>query len=78
MEEHGLDRIDYLKLDCEGAEPIILSSAPENCLRKVKRIAVEVNNPRERMREPLARLRSLGFRELPASRDNMKYLVRDG
>jgi FkbM family methyltransferase len=78
MEEHGLDRIDYLKLDCEGAEPIILSSAPEDCLRKVKRIAVEVNNPRERMREPLARLRGLGFRELPASRDNMKYLVRDG
>ena len=71
----GIDRVDYLKLDCEGAEPRILAGAPDELLRRVRRIAVEVNRPDE-MAAPLARLESLGFRKLPASTASMRYFVR--
>lgn len=75
LEERKIDRVDYLKLDCEGAEPRILSSAPDELLRRIRKIAVEVNRPAE-MAGPLERLRGLGFRELPASTPAMRYLVR--
>jgi FkbM family methyltransferase len=76
MEEQRIDRVDYLKLDCEGAEPRILGGTPDDCLRRVRRLAVEVNRPDE-MAAPLERLRGLGFRELPASTASMRYLVRE-
>jgi FkbM family methyltransferase len=44
MTAHGLDRIDYLKMDCEGAEFDILFSAGDQVLRRVRRIALEYHN----------------------------------
>jgi FkbM family methyltransferase len=76
VEEQKLDRIDYLKLDCEGAEPKILASAPDECLKRIRRLAVEVNRPDE-MAGPLRRLRGLGFRELPSSAPELRFYVRD-
>ncbi len=40
MEEHGLDQIDLLKLDCEGAEWDILPAA-EEVLPRVRQICME-------------------------------------
>jgi FkbM family methyltransferase len=44
MSAHHLDRIDYLKMDCEGAEFDILYSAGDHVLKRVRRIALEYHN----------------------------------
>lgn len=41
VENRGIDRCDFLKLDCEGAEYEILLQAPPSVLRRVGRIALE-------------------------------------
>jgi hypothetical protein len=41
MEEHRIDRIDLLKMDCEGAEGLLLPATPKSYLRRVQRIAME-------------------------------------
>ena len=44
MDNHALERIDFLKLDCEGAESSILRSTPEAYLKRVKKIAMEFHD----------------------------------
>jgi FkbM family methyltransferase len=44
MADHGLDTVDFLKLDCEGAEGAILASTPGDDLRRVSRIALEFHD----------------------------------
>jgi FkbM family methyltransferase len=61
---HGLDTIDLLKINCEGAEYEILEGCPEN-LDRIANIRLEYHNIRARNRdgESLARfLESRGFR----------------
>jgi FkbM family methyltransferase len=41
---HGIDRVDFLKLDCEGAEGSILRSTPDDVLGRVGRIAMEYHD----------------------------------
>src|SRR5262245_20754211 len=41
MREQGLDRVDYLKLDCEGAEYEILLGLPDETLARIGRIGME-------------------------------------
>lgn len=44
IREKGLERIDLLKLDCEGAEGQILGSASRDVLARVRRIAMEFHD----------------------------------
>lgn len=44
MDNNGLHRIDFLKLDCEGQEGTILKSTPQTYLAKVKKIAMEFHD----------------------------------
>lgn len=44
LAQHTLDRVDLLKLDCEGAEYEILMNAQEETLAKVQRIVMEYHN----------------------------------
>jgi FkbM family methyltransferase len=61
MADHQLERIDLLKLDCEGAEWDILPSA-ESVLPRVRQIAMEFHCERGWTVEKLAKwLRSRGF-----------------
>ncbi len=39
--EHGIEQIDYLKVDAEGAEYDILFNCPDETLAKVRRVAME-------------------------------------
>lgn len=41
VHSHGIDRIDFLKIDCEGAEYSILLSLPESVLSIIDRLAIE-------------------------------------
>ena len=44
FEANGVDRCDFLKLDCEGAEYEILLEAPRWVLSRVDRVALEYHN----------------------------------
>lgn len=48
--ERGLQRIDLLKLDCEGAEGRILASMPEALLASVRRVAMEFHDDASALR----------------------------
>jgi hypothetical protein len=41
MDSHNLQTIDFLRMDCEGAEGKILKSMPPDYLRRIKKIAME-------------------------------------
>jgi FkbM family methyltransferase len=44
MKHLGLDRVDLIKIDCEGAEYDVLSSLPEEMLRQCKWISGEMHD----------------------------------
>ena len=41
FDEYGIERCDFLKIDCEGAEGRILSALPSEYFKRIQRIAVE-------------------------------------
>lgn len=41
--DHKLDRLDFMKLDCEGSEYAILYSAPEALLRSISSLSIETH-----------------------------------
>src|SRR5690606_3536372 len=43
-EDHGLERIDFLKVDCEGAEGMIFRSVEPETLARIGRIAIEFHD----------------------------------
>jgi FkbM family methyltransferase len=44
LSSNGLDRIDLMKMNCEGAEYEIFYSAPDDCLLKISEIRMEFHN----------------------------------
>jgi len=44
MDDNKLERIDFLKLDCEGSEGSILMSTPRGYLKRIEKIAMEFHN----------------------------------
>jgi FkbM family methyltransferase len=45
LSDQGISHINYLKIDCEGAEREILPSLPERVLSQIDRIVMEVHQP---------------------------------
>jgi len=77
--DHGVQRCDLLKLDCEGAEYEILFSASQDTLDRVQRIVMEYHTGmNEHTPEALAaELRRLGFEVqlLPLVDEEAGYLT---
>jgi len=44
LAEHGFERVDFLKLDCEGAEGLILPALSDALLRSIRCIALEFHD----------------------------------
>ncbi len=44
LAEHGFGRVDFLKLDCEGAEGLILPALPDSLLAEIRTIALEFHD----------------------------------
>ncbi len=67
MERIGVEKIDLLKLDIEGAEFDLIASTPESVLRRVNQITVEFHDFQARFagqrlfESARARLKALGF-----------------
>jgi FkbM family methyltransferase len=75
--KHGLETIDFLKLDCEGAEIEILENLDDAFLGRIRQIAMEVHDPAGAGPQ-LERLRRAGFQDLPRLRQNFRYFRRNG
>jgi FkbM family methyltransferase len=75
VHQFGLDRIDLLKIDVEGAEVDILLDSPQDVLERANQITVEFHDWLDPslasgVRDTFARLRSLGFQMFRFSRTN--------
>jgi len=44
IDDNSLEKVDFLKMDCEGAEGSILQSIPRHYLKKAKKIAMEFHD----------------------------------
>lgn len=64
MKELNIEKIDFLKLDCEGAEGEIISSLGINGLKKIEKIAIEFHDNHSILKhnEILERLENSGFK----------------
>ena len=63
LELCSLERCDFLKLDCEGAEFDIILNSPETVLRRIDRIALEFHEHLSQFRHEdlITRLSACGF-----------------
>jgi FkbM family methyltransferase len=44
MDRNNIEQIDFLKLDCEGSEGLILESTSKDCLQRISKIAMEFHD----------------------------------
>jgi len=44
IDSNNLERIDFLKMDCEGSEGLILESTSKDCLHRIRKIAMEFHD----------------------------------
>jgi FkbM family methyltransferase len=67
LDEHHLDRVDLLKLDCEGAEYDIVFCAPDEVWARIDRIRMEYHNGR--VDELRSHLEARGYRLVAFRKD---------
>lgn len=63
IDSNNLEQIDFLKMDCEGSEELILTSTPKNYLKRVRKIAFEFHDHLSKINHDEMRklLEELGF-----------------
>lgn len=44
MDSNHIEQVDFLKMDCEGSEGLILESTPKNYLKRIRKIAFEFHD----------------------------------
>jgi len=62
--KYKINRCDYLKIDCEGAEYAILESCPEQILKSIKHISLEFHEmlPSQKHHHLIDILENVGFK----------------
>jgi FkbM family methyltransferase len=72
LEQHKLSHVDFMKLDCEGAEFDIIHSSDDRLLRRLRFIAGEYHSrTRADVQHLIARLESAGFRAASFGSDSL-------
>src|SRR5262249_47822068 len=69
--EEGIEAIDLLKIDVEGAEVEVLEGIEDRDWPKIRQVVVEVESYAKRAAEVVERLRSKGF-EVHAEQDSVQ------
>ena len=77
LEREGIERVDFLKLDCEGAEIEILENLSDADLAKIQQIVMEIHYP-EKMEAIFQRLHEQGFQRIPHEKKNYGAFWRAG
>ncbi len=64
LDAHGIGHVDFLKMDCEGAEYDILFSLPDAVWTRIKKVALEYHNfvAGKNQEDLLSLLQQKGFR----------------
>lgn len=66
FDDHRIDRCDFLKVDCEGAEYEVLYSLPRAYFQRIRRVVLEYHGDpatkREQADELVRHLQRMGFR----------------
>lgn len=64
LQAQGIERVDFLKIDCEGGEYALFDSVSDDTLGRISRIALEFHeiHPSHDHRRIVWRLESAGFR----------------
>lgn len=72
FDEFGIDKIDYMKMDIEGSEKLILDTMSMETAKKIKQWSMEVHWPSPnagiKMKETSKRLIELGFEMIHVGR----------
>lgn len=67
FDRHDIERCDYLKLDCEGAEHDIIATLPDELAARIGQLTAELHElPKRDQADLLRRLEGLGFRQAPS------------
>jgi len=69
IEQEQIERIDLLKIDCEGAEYDVLMGIKENHWGRVKKVVAEVYNHENRVEKIRKLLESKGFSKIQIEED---------
>ena len=67
--EHNVEKIDLLKIDCEGAEWQVLQGIEAHDWSKIKSMVIEVHNVNGRLAEVESLLRDKGFTKIVDERE---------
>lgn len=64
LEEHNVESVDFLKIDCEGGEYEIIESTPSEVFRRIRNVVFEIHaidGSQVRLHNAKQRLRDEGF-----------------
>jgi FkbM family methyltransferase len=63
LAEHDVDKVDFLKVDCEGGEYVLFDSMSDDMLGRISRIAMEFHHfsPEHDVKRIMQRLQTAGF-----------------
>ncbi len=75
FEKQKLEKIDLLKLDCEGAEVEILQTVSDELLHRIRQIVMEIHVP-DRMEPVFGRLLQSGFERADYPKKNYAAFFR--
>jgi FkbM family methyltransferase len=77
LQEHQIEKVDLLKLDCEGAEWEILPATSDEDLGRIRQIVMEVHGGENGEKEKsFDRLKRLGFVAVPHPKSNYAAFAR--
>jgi FkbM family methyltransferase len=69
LREHGIERVDYLKIDVEGAELDVLRGIEQDDWPKIQRLAAEVHDLDGRVETMRGMLERAGFEHIEVSQE---------
>jgi FkbM family methyltransferase len=69
LREHGIERVDFLKIDVEGAELDVLRGVEQDDWPKIRRLAAEVHDLDGRMETIRGMLERAGFEHIEVSQE---------
>lgn len=76
IERFSLTRPDYIKIDVDGLEHLVVSGGKEILTNGVKSVLIEINTNREDHRETIGHMEKLGYHWDAAETD--KHIRKDG